>query len=54
MTEAIAHIHPSGLRPSGCIWVIGEVEVINGLSLLLTRFSHKQHSCEKHSCEKHE
>ena len=43
MTSAITHIHPEGR-----IWVIAVVEEINGLGLLLTRFSHKQHSCEKH------
>ena len=39
MTEALTHIHPEGRRPEGCIGV--KVEVINGLSLLLERFSHK-------------
>ena len=32
MTEALTHI-----------WVNADVEVINGLSLLLTRFSHNIH-----------
>ena len=41
MTEALTHIHPEGRRPEGFIWVNAEVEVINGLSLLLTRFSLK-------------
>ena len=41
MTEALTHIHPEGHGPKGCIWVNAEVKVINGISLLLTRFSHK-------------
>ena len=41
MTEALTDLQPEGRRPEGCMWVNAEVDVINGLSLLLTRFSHK-------------